>query len=440
MIENLSEDIENGIIFYLLTDKKFLQICRTRLGSTLFKSSIQQQICKIIYNFWDKYETIINGKADEIILPEFRENEQEIIVQYLTKLFSETYTKEYIQDKLDLFIQKREWEKVLIESVELLDKNNIEAIETKVQRLIRNKFNYSDVKNILEEDLKDFYNNEHLGEICCPTGIKALDSIIGGLKYKELTVIVAPLNVGKSFFITFIGSRALLHGKTVLHITTEMSRHKVLERYFMRFAGVTDKPQEELSIWSGKEKIKFSPDHLGNAKKVKKSIKTMNSFGGKLYIVEYPDQTLTPTKIERLLNDMEIEQGRYPDLLLVDGLQGLKYDENKRGEDWKNLGELTHQLRRIAMEKHIAVVTTTHSQRGSIGNKIIKSSDIRGSVDILNICDFGISINQTSEEYLLDQLRLFVMRSRSSKKWTQIRCYTNYKMGNFCTYSELVEE
>ncbi len=206
----------------------------------------------------------------------------------------------------------------------------------------------------------------------------------------------------------------------------------------MRFAGVTDKPQEELNIWSGKEKIKFTPDHLGNAKKVKNSIKTMGSFGGQLIIAEYPDKTLTPSKIERLLNDMEIEQGKYPDLILVDGLQGLKYNTNGK-DDWQALEQLCHELRRIAMEKNIAVVTSTHSQRSAIGNKIVQAKDIRGSIDIMNVCDLGLSLNQTSEEYLLNQMRIFVMRSRTSKKWGQIRIYTNFDMGNFATYSELIE-
>ncbi len=438
MTENLSEDIENGVIFFLLTDKKFLQICRTKLHPTIFKSQIQQKICKITFDFWDKYKEIINGKADEILIFEFKEDEQNLVVQYLTKLFSSNYIKEYVYDKIDLFIQKRSWEKVLIEAVELLDKNDIIGIEDKVYNIIRNKFSYSDIKNVLEEDLKEFYHNEHLGEICCPTGIKALDNIIGGLKYKELTIIVAPLNIGKSWMFSFLGSKALLFGKIVLHITTEMSRHKVKERYFQRFAGVTDKPNEEIDIWSGNQRIKHKPDHLGNATKVKKSIKTMQSFGGKLYIIEFPDKTLTIQKLEGLLNDMELEQGKYPDLILVDGLQGLKYSTNGR-DDWKDLENLSHELRRIAMEKNIAVVASTHSGRSAIGNKIVQAKDVRGSIDILNIADLGISINQTNEEYLLGQARLFIMRARSSKKWGQIRIYQNFDMGNFCTYSELVE-
>ncbi len=435
---DISEDIENGVLFFLLTDKKFLQICRNKVEPAIFKSSIQQQICKIIFAFWDKYQEIINGNADEIILQEFQENEHNLIIQYLTKLFSSKYIKEYVQDRIDLFIQKKEWEKVLIDAVDLLDKDDIEEIENKVHRIIRNKFSYSDVKNVLEEDLKDFYITEHDGEICCPTGIKDLDKIIGGLRRRELTVIVAPLNVGKSWFFTFIGSKALLYGKTVLHITTEMSRHKVKERYFMRFAGVTDKPESEIDIWSGNQRIKFKPDHLGNAVKVKKSIKTMNSFGGKLFIVEFPDKTLTISKMERLLNDIELEQGKNPDLILVDGLQGLKYSTNSR-DDWKDLELLSHELRRIAMEKNIAVITSTHSGRGSIGNKIVQAKDIRGSIDILNVSDLGISINQTNEEYTLGQARLFVMRSRSSKKWSQVRVYQNYAMGHFCVFSEIVE-
>ena len=439
MNQELPENIQDGIIFYLLTDLKFLSICRTKVEFKIFQSTIQQRICEIIYNFFDKHETIINGNADTIVLQEFPENEQTLIVEYLTKIFSSTYIKSYIQEKLDLFIQKREWERALISCVEDLDKNNIDNIENRVYKIIRNKFSYSDIKNVLEEDLKDFYHHAHEGEICTPTGIKALDEIIDGFRYKELAIIVAPLNVGKSWAFTFFGSKALLYGKTVLHVTTEMSRHKVKERYFMRFGGLSSKPMDEIPIWSGNERIKFKPEHIGNANKIKKSLKAMSSFGGKLFISEFPDKTLTIPKMESLLNDMELERGKYPDLLLVDGLQGLRYNEKSKTDDWKALEELSHELRRIAMEKNIAVVTSTHSQRSAIGNKIIQSKDIRGSIDILNVADLGISINQTNEEYVLGQARLFVMRSRSSKKWSQIRIYQNYDMGNFCTYSELME-
>ena len=91
------------------------------------------------------------------------------------------------------------------------------------------------------------------------------------------------------------------------------------------------------------------------------------------------------------------------------------------------------------MERVISVFTSTNSQRAAIGNKLIQSKDIRGSIDILNVCDLAISINQTNEEMLLNQMRLFIMRSRSSKKWGQVKIYTNFDMGNFCTFSELME-
>lgn len=434
----MNDNIQKGIIYYLLTDLKFLSICRTRIGPNIFQSPIEQKICKIIFEFFDKHSAIINGNADTIILQEFPENEQNLVAEYLNKIFSSEFVKSYVQDRLDIFIQKREWERALIECVEHLDNGDIAKIEDKVYKIIRNKFSYSDVKNVLKEDLKDFYNNKNDGEICCPTGVKELDNIIGGFKRKELAIIVAPLNVGKSWAFSFFGSKALLYGKDVLHLTLEMSRQQVKERYYMRFSGLTSKPQEELNIWSGKERIKFKPDHLGNATKVRKSIKTMGSFGGKLFIVEFPDKTLTIPKMESLINDMELEQGKFPDLILIDGLQGLKYNENKRGDDWKALEELSHELRRIMMERNIAGVASTHSQRSAIGNKIIQSQDIRGSIDILNVADLGISINQTNEEYLLNQARLFIMRSRTSKKWAQIRIYQNYDMGNFCTFSELM--
>jgi len=157
MIEELSDDIQNGILFLILTDLKFLTICRNKINPDIFKSSIQKQICKISFDFYDKYGVIVGEKADEIILSNFPENEQTIIITYLNKLFSEVYIKEYIFDKLDLFLRKRLWEKTLIESVELLDSNDIDGIEERVKKLLLDKIGYSSTVNLLEEDLKGFY-------------------------------------------------------------------------------------------------------------------------------------------------------------------------------------------------------------------------------------------------------------------------------------------
>jgi len=88
MIENISDDVQDGAFYFLLTDKKFLQICRTKLSPILFKSPIQQKICRIIFDFWDKYQNIVDSNVDEIIVSAFKEDEQNLVIQYLTKIFS----------------------------------------------------------------------------------------------------------------------------------------------------------------------------------------------------------------------------------------------------------------------------------------------------------------------------------------------------------------
>lgn len=436
---DLSE-VTDGIIFYLLTDVKFLALCRVKIEPSIFKSIIQQKICLKVYNFFDSYNTIIGDNVDTVILPEFAQDEQELVAQYLYKIYSGNYVKEYVYDKIDLFLSKRAWEIALINCVDLLDRNDIDGIEDNVYKILKNKFGKSvDLKNVLNGDLRDFYSTEETGNICSPSGIKHLDNIIGGFKYKELTIIVAPLNVGKSWAFTYFGSKALLYGRTVLHITLEMSKQRVMERYFMRFAGVADKQVGEIEMWSGNDRIKYTPDTINNVNKIKNSLSVMNSFGGKLFIEEFPDKTLTIKKLEQLLNNVELENGKPPDMLLVDGLQGLKYDDNKKGDDWKALETLTHELRRVTIERGIATLASTHSNRTSIGNKLVQSKDIRGSVDILNICDLGLSLNQTNEEFELDQMRIFIMRSRTSKKWKQVRIYNNFNLGHFNVFDEVVE-
>ncbi len=437
-IVDLSDNIQDGILFFLLTDLKFIKICKNKLDPKIFQSTIQQRICSICFDFYDRYESTINDNID-IILSSFHENEQSNVFQYLEKITSGKYQIQYVLDKLNLFVSKRMWEQTLVGCVEHLDNNDIEAIEKKVFTLIKDKLgSLTSIKDFLTENFEDFYKQKERGSICSPSGIKALDEIIGGFKYKELSMIVAPLNVGKSWAFVYFGSKALLYGKNVLHLTLEMSGHQVKERYLMRFAGVSEKPLQNIDVWDNTGKrTNIEPDSLSNIKKVKEARDVMKNFGGHLYISEWPDKTLTISKLEDLINEMELETGKFPDMIIVDGLQGLKYSNSK--DDWKNLGELTHELRRIAMEKNIAVLASTHSDRGSIGNKLVQSHNVRGSIDILNIADLGISINQTNEEFACNQARLFIMRARTSKKWVTIRIYQNFDIGHFATYSELVE-
>src|SRR5262249_61695272 len=71
-------------------------------------------------------------------------------------------------------------------------------------------------------------------------GLPLIDTVVGGLQRKQLSIILADTNVGKSFLLTHIGGAALRQYRKVLHVTLEMSLARTLLRYFANLAEPED--------------------------------------------------------------------------------------------------------------------------------------------------------------------------------------------------------
>lgn len=433
-----SVELQNQILYLFLTDLSFIKTCKNRIKPEYFTSEIQQVLVEIIFGFFEEFNDVPKEHILDIIKDVVKEKGIETYTNYINNLLNLNPVKFFVIKELDKFIQHRNWEISLVKCVDYLKENDFESIEKIVVSNLRDKIIYADVKNVLEEDLSSFYNSRE-DEKVIPTGIKALDKLIRGLKKKELSVFVAPLSVGKTWCMIHLGSKALVYGKDVLHITLEMSRHEIKSRYLMHFAGVVNKEKNEIEVWEGNEKSLIVPDLITNIKKVKKSISIMKKYGGKLFILGYPNDVFTINTLESILNFIEIEQDKPLDMVIIDGADGMRYDKNFR-QEWEKGTKIYENLRRIGVERDLAMVTVSHSGRDSLGKKLITSKDTKGTIDKLNIADLGISINQTVEEYLNQQARLFVMRNRSEVKWKQILINQNYNLGHFCVYSELIEE
>src|SRR5262249_62133973 len=74
-------------------------------------------------------------------------------------------------------------------------------------------------------------------------GLPLIDTVVGGLQLKQLSIILADTNVGKSFLLTHISGAALKKQRKVLHVTLEMSLARTLLRYFTNLA----EPQDEIT-------------------------------------------------------------------------------------------------------------------------------------------------------------------------------------------------
>jgi KaiC/GvpD/RAD55 family RecA-like ATPase len=71
-----------------------------------------------------------------------------------------------------------------------------------------------------------------------PTGLCALDRVIGGLGRKELGLVMATTGMGKSTLAVNLAHGALKNNYKVLHFDTENGEEIVRARYYSRFTGI----------------------------------------------------------------------------------------------------------------------------------------------------------------------------------------------------------
>ena len=280
--------------------------------------------------------------------------------------------------------------------------------------------------------------------LCCKTGIPALDEVIRGFYREELFVVMAPLNVGKSWFILNSAKEALIRGKHVLYFTLEMSRERVLQR-LLQSISATVKPYSDtetkraIQLWETeyKGKSEYSVSTLLDFEKLEGKLKGLRRCGGKLSIREYPSGVATIQDIERDILMYDTTFNKLPDLILVDGLLDLSFTGvgTQHGHRM-GLTQAVKNLRRIAIENRVAVVVSHQANREALNVDVVETGHTSESLGIMQVCDTAVSLNQTKAESQLQKMRLFIMRARNQQKWKQILLFQSLDIGQFCLHSE----
>src|SRR5262249_4753930 len=142
------------------------------------------------------------------------------------------------------------------------------------------------------------------------TGLPLIDNVVGGLQKKQLSIILADTNVGKSFLLTHIGGAALRQQRKVLHVTLEMSLARTLLRYFANLADPEDKITYNSILTFDRSEQESIYQYI---------MRLEQKYEGYLNLVEFPTGKCALQNLEALLE-------KYPstELLIVDYLELLK--------------------------------------------------------------------------------------------------------------------
>ena len=276
-----------------------------------------------------------------------------------------------------------------------------------------------------------------------PCGVGPFDQHRIGPGRKELFLVIAPPKRGKSWWLIHLAKQALLARARVLHISLEMRREQVLLRYLQAFLGrgryaagssraprllkdtfgtVIGLEQEVLGELKGLSNGKgLLPDVVRGAQTLAQRYD--------LRVLEYPPRSLTAVTLESALDRLARESRFVPDLVVVDYGDLMKVDASNYR---LSVGDAFLQLRRIAVDRDLAVVTASQSNRESTRATLVTESDVAEDFSKIATADWSLTYSQTAAERVLGLARIFVAAGRDAQDKQTAVIAQSYARGQFC--------
>jgi replicative DNA helicase len=299
----------------------------------------------------------------------------------------------------------------------------------------------------LDDDLDPFlaYLETHRGEF--KTGIEPLDNAFVVPARGELMLLIGGKGRGKSWFLIHIAKQALLAGKKVLHVSLENSAMETRTRYYQAlFAASTRDAEQRIQVnrmvfddqhqlvdWEPEE---IQPEFDMDDDNVRYHLETrISKWDGRIHnlvIERFPNRRLTVEGLGSFIDRLEQIDRFVPDLLLLDYAKLMKLSGNDPSKRYLSLSENLEDLRALAIERNIALVTVDQLNRGGYDKQIAHSTNVGGSWDEVATADTVITHSATEAETNCGLCRLFVDHARSEQDKFGVIVSQSLTTGQFC--------
>lgn len=362
-----------------------------------------------------KYHERNRALPDKVVMADIikRSVAAKIIKQDVVPLVTAAYKKvyastdvtgrEYVEERIVEFARHQATAAAILKSVELLERGEFDKVEQYIKEAVEIGANedggaydyYSTISLRTAERLDDASGVKPPRGIT--TGHLKLDEILyhRGWGRKELATIMGGAKSGKTTALLGFAKGASLARFNVLYVTLEVSARIISERLD---AAMSDTMVKEL----GK--------HI---KDVESKVAALEARAGKLLVHEYPSGTFTPNQLRALLDRYEAK-GQLFDLVVVDYADIMA--PNFRFNDViENSKSVYVDLRAIAQEKNVAMLTATQTNREGYKATVAKAEHVAEDFNKVRTVDLMISINITDEERSRGEARLYFAASRNQE-------------------------
>jgi replicative DNA helicase len=371
-----------------------------------FEQRSERVVFEEIVQFIVKYNSAITKEALGIEIEnrtDLTETDVKDIREICTSLNDSVVEKQWLLDTTEKWCRDRAIYLALMESIHIADGNDGKKNRDAIPGILSDALAVSFDNNIGHDYLQNYeerYEFYHRKEDKIEFDLEYFNKITkGGLPNKTLNIALAGTGVGKSLFMCHVASAALLQGRNVLYITLEMAEERIAERIDANLLNVPIQQLVDLPRSSFENKV------------TSLSKKTQ----GTLIIKEYPTASAHSGHFKALLNELALKKSFRPDIIFIDYLNicaSSRHKPNGSANSYSYIKSIAEELRGLAVEFRVPIVSATQTTRGGYGNSDVELTDTSESFGLPATADLMFALISTEELDGLGQIMVKQLKNR----------------------------
>ena len=385
-IKEYTDEIQELFLKFLISDPDLFARCQNIVNADYFNRKFKPTV-DLLKGHSEKYNSIptleqinaVGGLNLEII--------QNVTPDH----------QNWFMDEFETFCRHKALEKAIIDSTDLLEKQNYGEVENKIKAAVQTG---------LVKDLGlDYFENpkERLEWIksqagAISTGWKGIDQkLYGGLNRGEITVFAGGSGAGKSLFLQNFGVNWSMAGLNVVYISLELSEQLISMRLDSMVSGHAAR------------------EIMRNIDDVDLKVRMKGKGAGKFRVKQMPSG-INANDIRAFLREYEIQSGVKVDALLVDYLDLMMPIAAKISAENLFVKDkyVSEELRNLAVERKMLLVTASQLNRAAVEEIEFDHSHIAGGISKINTSDNVIGIFTSNAMRERGRYQIQFMKTRSS--------------------------
>ena len=399
--------LENLIFSNLISNEDYTRKTLPYIKAEYFNDINDKVLFTVIEKFVDKFNELPTKEVLKVELSNVKglnEDQFKETYELVESLQTDNIrSEEWMLTETEKFCQDKAIYNAIMTSIRIMDKKEKDLDKGSIPELLTQALGVSFDNSIGVEflqDIEDRYKYYHTKQQKIPFALTFFNKITkGGFGRKTINIFLAGTGVGKSLTMCSMAADNLMMGQNVLYITMEMAEFEIARRIDANLLDVTIQELDDMS----------KDSYVAKMERLKGKTK------GKLIIKEYPTSSAGSGNFRHLFNELRLKKNFAPDIVYIDYLNICASSRIKNGSNvnsYSYIKAIVEELRGLAVEFNVALVTATQTTRGGYGDSDVDITDVSESFGVAHTADFMCALITSEELEGLGQLLVKQLKNR----------------------------